>query len=170
MERGAGGCVKMSDSLVALTLVTALGCGVNAGVFFAFSSFVMRALGRLEPARGLAAMQSINVLAVTPAFMTALFATGAACLALAVWALVDWDGSVGPYLLVGSGLYLVGVVVLTIAYHVPRNDALARLDPESPGAAGGWARYRGEWTRWNHVRAAAPLAAAAAFIIALHVA
>jgi uncharacterized membrane protein len=36
MERGAGGYVKMSDSLVALTLVTALGCGVNAGVFFAF--------------------------------------------------------------------------------------------------------------------------------------
>jgi uncharacterized membrane protein len=105
-------------------------------VFFAFSSFVMRALGRLEPARGLAAMQSINVLAVTPAFMTALFGTGAACLALAVWALVDWDGSFGPYLLVGSGLHLVGVVVLTIAYHVPRNDALARLDPESPGAAG----------------------------------
>jgi len=28
----------MDDLLVALTLVTALGCGLNAGVFFAFSS------------------------------------------------------------------------------------------------------------------------------------
>jgi uncharacterized membrane protein len=33
--------------LVALTLVSALGCGLVAGVFFAFSAFVMNALARL---------------------------------------------------------------------------------------------------------------------------
>jgi uncharacterized membrane protein len=44
-----------------LTVVAALGCGLNAGVFFAFSSFVMAALRRLPPAQGIAAMQSINV-------------------------------------------------------------------------------------------------------------
>ena len=62
----------MSAILYAATLVTALGCGLVAGVFFAFSSFVMPALRRLTPERGIAAMQSINELAVTPAFMTAL--------------------------------------------------------------------------------------------------
>jgi uncharacterized membrane protein len=33
--------------LFVLTLVTALGCGLIAGVFVAFSTFVMRALARL---------------------------------------------------------------------------------------------------------------------------
>jgi uncharacterized membrane protein len=63
----------MDGFLAVLTVVAALGCGLNAGVFFAFSSFVMKALARLQSAQGIAAMQSINAVAVTPAFMTALF-------------------------------------------------------------------------------------------------
>ena len=51
---------------------TALGCGLIAGVFFAFSAFVMKALARLPAAQAIAAMQSINIVAVTPLFMTAL--------------------------------------------------------------------------------------------------
>jgi uncharacterized membrane protein len=74
----------MSAILHAATLATTLGCGLAAGVFFAFSTFVMPALKRLSPANGVAAMQSINELAVTPAFMTALFGTAVASLALAV--------------------------------------------------------------------------------------
>jgi uncharacterized membrane protein len=157
----------MDGLLVALAGVAALGCGLNAGVFFAFSSFVMKALARLRPARGIAAMQAINVVAVTPAFMTALFGTATACVAVAVWALVDWDGSFGPWLLAGSALYLFGAIGLTVAYHVPRNNALAAVEPQQAEAAGRWARYVAEWTRWNHVRAAASLAAAGIFTLAL---
>ena len=47
----------IDDTLFALTLVSALGCGLIAGAFFAFSSFVMKALGRLPPPQGIAAMQ-----------------------------------------------------------------------------------------------------------------
>ena len=57
----------------------------------------MKALARLQPAQGIAAMQSINQVAVTPAFMTALFGTATAAVAVAVWALVDWNDSFGPY-------------------------------------------------------------------------
>jgi uncharacterized membrane protein len=42
----------MNGLLAALTVVAAVGCGLNAGVFFAFSSFVMKALARLQPAQG----------------------------------------------------------------------------------------------------------------------
>ena len=56
----------MSGVLYIATVLTALGCGLIAGAFFAFSSFVMPALKRLPPAHGIAAMQSINKLAVTP--------------------------------------------------------------------------------------------------------
>jgi uncharacterized membrane protein len=159
----------MDDVLVALTVITALGCGLSAGALFAFSSFVMKALARLQPAEGTAAMQSINVMAVTPVFMTALFGTALGCAALAVWALADWDDSYGPYLLAGSALYLAGTIGLTMGYHVPRNNALARLDAQSAEPASYWSRYVAEWTRWNHVRVAAGLAAAAALTIALHV-
>jgi hypothetical protein len=41
----------MSDGVLGvLTVGAALGCGVIAGVFFAFSSFVMTALAKLPPA------------------------------------------------------------------------------------------------------------------------
>lgn len=56
----------MTGALYAATLITALGCGLVAGAFFAFSSFVMAALKRLSTAEGIAAMQSINILAITP--------------------------------------------------------------------------------------------------------
>lgn len=61
------------------------------------------------------------------------------------------------------------MIVLTVAYHVPRNEALATVEPGSPEAAGRWAGYRAEWTAANHVRAAAALAAAAALSVALNV-
>src|SRR5688500_11020849 len=128
----------MDDLLVALTLVTALGCGLSAGALFAFSSFVMRALARLPTAQGIAAMQSINVVAATPVFMTALFGTAVACLVLAVWTLADWHDSFGPYLLAGSALYLAGTIGLTMAYHVPRNNALAAIEPTSHDAEARW--------------------------------
>ena len=160
----------MGDLLVALSVVAALGCGLNAGVFFAFSAFVMGALRRLPAAQGIAAMQAINVTAVTPAFMAALFGTAVACIAAIVAGISSWDESFAPYLVGGGLLYVLGPIGLTIAYHVPRNDALAKVDPDRPDAAGYWARYLAEWTTWNHVRAAAALAAAALLTVALVVA
>jgi uncharacterized membrane protein len=45
-----------TDQFFALKLFTALGCGLVAGVFFAFSTFVMNALARLQPREGIAAI------------------------------------------------------------------------------------------------------------------
>jgi uncharacterized membrane protein len=141
---------------------------LTAGVFFAFSAFVMKALSRLPPAQGIAAMQSVNVAAVSPAFMTALFGTAAACAALAVCAIVRWDDTYAGYLLVGSVLYLAGAIALTVAYHVPRSEALGRVQPDSADAVRHWNGYVAAWTAGNHVRVAAALAAAATLGIALN--
>ena len=46
----------------ALTVVATVGSGLMAGVFFAFSTFVMTALGRLPDRQGLVAMQEIKEL------------------------------------------------------------------------------------------------------------
>ena len=159
----------MDGFLFVLTLFAALGCAMMAGVFFAFSAFVMKALARLPAQQGIEAMQAINVAAVTFAFMAALFGTAVACGALAVWALFAWDERFAPYLIVGSALYLIGTILLTIVYHVPRNEALARVEPHSADAESHWTRYRSGWTAWNHLRGVTALVAAATLTIALHV-
>jgi uncharacterized membrane protein len=155
--------------LVPLTVLAALGCGLIGGVFFAFSGFVMKALARLPPAQGIAAMQSINVVAVTPPLMVALFGTALACVALAVAALVGWGRPGNAYLLAGGLLYLAGVVGVTIVGNLPRNNALAAVDPAGADGASQWARYVSGWTAWNTVRTVAAIAAAAALTIALAV-
>jgi uncharacterized membrane protein len=159
----------MSGILYAMTLATALGCGLNAGVFFAFSTFVMPALKRLAPAQGIAAMQSINKLAVTPAFMAVLFGTAVACIGLVAWAAIFSGERPAVWVIAGGALYLVGTIGVTIACNVPLNDGLATLLPQSADAAGRWEEYATKWTAWNHVRTVAALAAAATLTTALRV-
>jgi uncharacterized membrane protein len=150
-----------------LTIVAAVAAGVVAGVFFAFSTFVMPALRRLPPDRGLVAMQSINRAApASPLFMLALTGTGVVCLVLGVVALTRLDEPAAPWLLAGCGLYLA-CVVITGVFHVPRNDALNLLDPAAPGSADAWRHYLTVWTAGNHVRSLASLAATASFVLAL---
>jgi uncharacterized membrane protein len=159
----------MSGALYAATLATALGCGLVAGVFFAFSSFVMASLKRLPAADGIAAMQSMIIVVVTPVFMGALFGTAAACLGLMVWAVIFWGEPPATLVFSAGVLYLVGTIGVTMARNVPLNDRLAKLHPQSTNAAGYWDEYVTKWTGWNHVRTVAALVAAALLTVALHV-
>jgi uncharacterized membrane protein len=150
-----------------LTLLAVLGSGLVGGVFFAFSGFVMKALARLRPAQGIAAMQSINVMAVTPPLMIALFGTALACVALVVSSLFKWREPVAMFRLLSGGVYLVGTVLVTMVCDVPLNNALAAVDPESTDGATQWARYVPAWTAWNSVRTVAAVVAAAMLTLAL---
>ena len=69
-------------------------------------------------------------------------------------------------LIVGAALFLVSVV-LTIVYHVPRNDALDLVDPNAAGAAEQWHRYLSGWVPWNHVRTVSSLAGFVLLTVAL---
>lgn len=150
-----------------LIVCTAIACAAMGGVFFAFSSFVMRALARMPPAHGIAAMQSINVVAVTPVFMTALFGTAVACLAVTVSALTEWRGVTSAYLLAGSLTYLIGAITVTIVFNVPLNNALAAANLASGDAVPLWTKYVRTWTAWNHVRTVSGLLAAGLLTLAI---
>ncbi|MET1026237.1 MAG: anthrone oxygenase family protein [Dongiaceae bacterium] len=154
--------------LFALTLISALGCGLVAGIFFAFSSFVMGALGRIPPAAGIAAMQAVNVEVFNPWFMGAFFGTASTCIVLAIAALVLWTQTAAVWLLIGSVLYVAGSILVTMLCNVPLNNALAQASPDSAEGAGLWSRYLTRWTQWNHVRTVASLAAAASQTVALY--
>jgi uncharacterized membrane protein len=81
--------------------------------------------------------------------------------------LVRWHVPGAPCLLAGSVLYLVGTVLVTILFNVPRNNALGVLAPASSEAEKLWVSYLFSWTAWNHVRTIAALVAAVLFSIAL---
>jgi uncharacterized membrane protein len=149
-------------------LFAALGCGLVAGVFFAFSSFVMSALAQLAAPQGIAAMQSINIAVINLSFMTVFIGTAVVCGLLGVAALLQWHPPGSAYLLAGSLLYLVGTFGVTLLFNVPLNDALAVAQPTSPGGATLWAHYLTRWTIWNHVRTMAAIAASTAFTISIY--
>jgi len=79
----------MGSLLPVLTFIAALGSGLMAGFFFAFSATVMWALER-QPA-AVAAMQAINVVVLNPLFLGTFFGTAILSLVLDIVALVRFS-------------------------------------------------------------------------------
>jgi uncharacterized membrane protein len=150
-----------------LVLAAALGSGLVAGVFYAFSTFVMRALARLAPAQGIAAMKSINAVVINPWFLGVFIGTAALSLAAVASAISRWGSPGAAWLLAGGILYFAGSFVVTMRGNVPMNEALALVDAESAAGVEYWQRYVAGWTRWNHVRTAASLVASLSYIFVL---
>jgi len=160
------GSNRPMSTVVVLTIVAALSGGMVAGAFLAFSTFVVQGLDRNPPPVAIAAMQGINVTAPHPLFMLPLFGGPLVGLAAAALALTG-DGDVaGGWVVVGAVVGLVPAL-MTAGFHIPRNSALDRVDPEAPDAAAAWARYVREWVGGNHVRTLGGLVGAAAMTIAL---
>ena len=157
----------MRSATYLLHLLAALGCGVIGGVFFAFSTFVMKALARRPAHEGIAAMQAINVVVINPLFLGVFLGTAVLSGMAIVAAGMRWGEPGSPFLLAGGVLYLFGTFLVTMLGNVPLNNSLAAVTPAAPEAAAHWARYVSRWTAWNHVRTAAALVALAAFAIAL---
>ena len=152
--------------ITALLWFSAVGCGVMAGVYFAFSGFIMTALARIEAPSGVAAMSSINVVILRSLFLPLFVATTIAALVLFVVGLLRWGSPGARALVVGGALYVLGMFAVTMTRNVPLNNALQAAVSSSTGAAEVWARYLREWTLWNHVRPVASTAACALFIAA----
>lgn len=153
--------------LFLLTMLTSLGCGTTGGLFFAFSAAVMKALSRIRPREGIAAMQSINIVILNPIFLAVFLGTAAGCGILVVIAFLHWQNPRSPYFLSGAASYLAGSLLVTAVANVPRNNALAAAKPDASESAELWSRYVRTWTAWNHVRTVSSLLAAALLMMAL---
>lgn len=157
----------MTTLALSILISAALGSGMMAGLFCAFSNFVMRALSKLPPTMAIEAMQSINLAIVRPAFLIVFLGTGVAC-ALAFglgWQHLSKDTLV--YVSAGGAIYALGGIAVTIAFNVPLNNRLAAVDPESKGGANVWQVYLAKWTRWNHVRSIATIFSTILLILAV---
>lgn len=142
---------------------TAVACAMMGGIFFAFSSFVMPALGQIPAEEGVHAMQRINIDVYHWSFIGAYVATPLACIAVAANAVLHWDQPGSLYGVLGCIVYLLGTFAVTALGNIPLNNALAVVDTGVVDAGPAWSAFAPEWTRWNHVRTFASLAAAGLF-------
>lgn len=146
-----------------LTVAAAITAGLTAGVYFAFSTFIVPALRKLSPGHSISAMNAINKAAPSsPLFMLVLFGTGLTCIWLAIVSLRHRDDPAAAWLFVGAALYLVSMLI-TIGYHVPHNDALMKAQP-TPTT---WQHFIGPWLAWNHLRTVTAAGGTASLVIAL---
>lgn len=153
--------------LTTAVVLAAVGSGLLAGLYWAFSVAVVPALAREPDAAGAAAMQRVNQVILRPAFLVAFAGTPLVGVVAAVLAWPD-DGPVRWWVLAGTALQVLASFVFTAAYHVPRNTRLDAVDAASPEGQAYWRTYVREWTRANHVRAAGCALAVAAYGWALH--
>lgn len=135
----------------------ALGSGLMAGVYFAFSGFIMKAFDKIETTQSIAAMNSINDVILRSSFMPVFFGSSIGSFLLVTVAIIYWgQAGAGPALIAGM-VYFVGMFVCTVVFNVPLNNALARLDPGSDNAQQIWSHYLRTWTKWNHLRTVSSL-------------
>ncbi|MEL6100441.1 MAG: anthrone oxygenase family protein [Pseudomonadota bacterium] len=152
----------MYDFLPFVTTGLALGAALVAGVFFAFSDFVMRSLADIEAQHGMVAMQSINRKVYRSGFLPLLMGLGPILIGVLVASLAMTDLPGREWLTAGAAIYLVGVIGVTVLGNVPMNKRLDR----GTLAADYWPHYQVNWTILNHVRTVASIIAAFCFLIA----
>ncbi|NKY57634.1 DUF1772 domain-containing protein [Nocardia flavorosea] len=145
------------DGLRAVALVAAtVATGLMAGVFGIYALAIMPGLRTTDDRTFIGSFQAIDRAIVNPLFLLAFM--GALVLSVLA-ALLQLGPGRGPVLLwtaAGAVLYLVAVVV-TVAVHLPLNDALKAAgapaemaDPAAVRAAFDETR----WVTWNYARVA----------------
>ncbi len=161
--------MMLAHLTIGLLWFAAIGCGLMAGVYFAFSAFIMTAFARITPQSGIDAMAAINDVILRSLFMPLFVGTTLGALILAGVGVLRWSVPGSAAMALGGVIYVIGMFGVTMVFNVPLNNELvaaaAAPDRNAPNV---WSRYLVTWTRWNHVRTIASTAAAAAFIVALN--
>jgi len=141
--------------------------GVMAGVYFAFSAFVMKSLDEIDAPAGMLAMQSINRVIVRSTFLPIFFASSLASVALIALMLIEPSTIGSRWALWGSVLYFLGMFAVTLVGNVPLNNRLEAANAKGPDGVEMWSLYLRKWTRWNHIRTIACTGSLVLFILAL---
>jgi len=137
---------------MAAVVANLIGAGATVGAMFAFSTFIMTALSRLDEPEGIRAMQQINKAVYTPWFMVPFFGTTLLSIGVIAFALMNTDQEWWLPLISAGSLFVMGVFGVTALGNVPLNEKLAVIKPDDSDSIALWQRYLVDWTRWNHVR------------------
>jgi len=143
----------MSSTIMTILLWTAaVSSGLIAGVYFAFSGFIMQSFSKLNITQSIAAMNSINKVILRSLFMPLFFGSTIASVLLIIFSLIHWSEAGSLIALVAGATYFFGMFVCTVMFNVPLNNSLAGIDHTSTNAPQIWSHYLKTWTNWNHLR------------------
>lgn len=159
--------INMETFRLIVSFFAATGAGLMAGIFFIFSNTIMRSLGKLPPADGMAAMRSVNSTIVNPFFLLIFLGTGFLCAALVIVSIIKWDSPGSALLLAGAAAYLLGSILVTMVFNVPMNNALEAASLNDPSSISLWQDYLARWTMWNHVRTGLSIVSTALVIVSI---
>ena len=152
----------MSSVVVLLMQFAILAYALIAGVFLAFSDFIMRSLARTSGAGGVETMQVINREVFRWVFMALFLGMAGVSILIAAYAWIGLGGSAGTLILLAALVYLVGCFGVTVAFNVPMNQTLASMDLTEDATKDYWRKtYVPRWTFWNSVRTGAAVLSAA---------
>ncbi len=158
----------MSTSFFILMQLSILAYALVAGVFLAFSDFIMRSLAITGGVGGVEAMQVINREVFRWVFMTLFLGMAAVSIVIAGYAWLGLSGPESLLILLSALIYLVGCFGVTVAFNVPMNEALAGMELTSEATRDYWLQtYVPRWTFWNSVRTAASALSAALLLFGL---
>lgn len=158
----------MSLTYFYLAHLAVLAYALVGGVFLAFSDFIMRALSVTSGKGGAEAMQAINREVFRWVFMTLFLGLAVFSLALIVYAVLMLTGPAATLITAAGLVYILGGFGVTIAFNVPLNEALARMDLCREATHAYWTgTYLPRWTFWNTVRTIACSVAAALLLLGL---
>ena len=111
----------MNELMDILLIAATLGAGLVAGIFYAFSTFVMRALGQLREDQGIAAMKAINITVLNPfdkanhgSLLLAVLVVAVALLGKLVSGFAAWGKGIRRGM-IGAAMAPRGEVVLVFA-------------------------------------------------------
>jgi len=156
----------MSDILIQFLFgATAVTTALVAGVFLAFSDFIMRSLTAARPSSGLEAMQVINRKVLRSAFVAGLLLLAPVMTGLAAYAWLAIEDPSRDWFVAGAVIYMVGTFAVTLLGNVPMNNHLEALPTDSTEARDYWRVYARRWTRLNHLRTAASAMAAVCLLV-----
>jgi len=148
----------MASPLASVLLwTTALSSGLMAGIYFAFSGFIMKSFGTLETRYSVVAMNAINETILRSWFMPLFFGSTITSIFLILLSIFNWREAGSMTGLIAGMVYLIGMFVCTTVFNVPLNNALAALHPDSVDAQRVWSHYLKRWTTWNHLRTVSSL-------------
>ncbi|MGN8647976.1 anthrone oxygenase family protein [Gracilibacillus sp. HCP3S3_G5_1] len=152
---------------VLLIVVTIIGIGINAGIYFAFSTFIMNALSQTSPEKAITTMKLINIHILNVWFGIVFGGSSFLCILLGIITIFTWNGSVSIIILIGSFLFLIGTIAVTMFYNVPLNEKLDKSEASASDANKIWDYYLQHWTKWNHVRTVSSICSMVCFLLVL---
>jgi uncharacterized membrane protein len=147
---------------------TVIAYALVGGVFLAFSDFIMRSLANTGGVGGVETMQVINREVFRWIFMTLFLGLAPVSLVVAGYSVVNLATPASMLIALAGLVYLVGCFGVTIAFNVPMNESLAKMDLASSATRDYWMDiYVPRWTLWNTVRTGACVVSALSLLFSL---